>query len=108
MRYDFQRTFQYCEVRRPMSEAKNPTRARKRLLLLVTPSTYRAEAFCVAAEKLDVEVVRGLDLPTELAEQWGVPLAVNFAAPDAATQATVAYAQGHPLDAIIAVDDSAT
>ena len=81
---------------------------RKRLLLLVTPSTYRAEAFCAAAAKLDVEVVRGLDLPPELAEQWGVPLAVSFADPNAATQAIVAYAQEHPLDAIIAVDDSAT
>jgi biotin carboxylase len=91
-----------------MSEAKNPTIARKRLLLLVTPSTYRAEAFCAAAEKLGVEVVRGLDLPPELAEQWGVPLAVNFADPSAAAQAIVAYAQDHPLDAIIAVDDNAT
>ena len=81
---------------------------RKRLLLLVTPSTYRAEAFCAAAEKLDVEVVRGLDLPQELAEQWGVPLAVSFADADAATRAIVAYAKEHPLDAIIAVDDSAT
>ena len=77
-----------------MSEANNPTIARKRLLLLVTPSTYRAEAFCAAAEKLDVEVVRGLDLPQELAEQWGVPLAVSFADPNAATRAIVAYAQG--------------
>src|SRR5215831_12222529 len=80
----------------------------KRLLLLVTPSTYRAEAFCAAAELLNVEVVRGLDLPPELAEQWGVPLAVSFADLDAATQAIVAYAENHPLDAIIAVDDSAT
>jgi biotin carboxylase len=81
---------------------------RQRLLLLVTPSTYRAEAFCAAAERLDVEVVRGIDLPPALAEQWGVPLALDFAAPDAATAAIVAYASERPLDAILAVDDAAT
>ncbi len=91
-----------------MNTSNENANERKRLLLLVTPSTYRAEAFCAAAEKLDVEVVRGLDLPQELAEQWGVPLAVSFTDPDAATRAIVAYAQDHPLDAIIAVDDSAT
>jgi biotin carboxylase len=108
MRYDFWRPFYQSEAGRSMSEAKNPTMVRKRLLLLVTPSTYRAEAFCAAADKLDVEVVRGLDLPPELAEQWGVPLAVHFADSYAATNAIVAYAKEHPLDAIIAVDDSAT
>jgi biotin carboxylase len=81
---------------------------RKRLLLLVTPTTYRAAAFCQAAAMLDVEVVRGLDLPPALAEAWDVPLALDFAEPDAAVQAIVAYAEEHPLHAIVAVDDSAT
>src|SRR5579884_1826853 len=81
---------------------------RKCLLLLVTPTTYRAEAFCQAAEKLGVEVVRGLDLPPALAEAWSVQLALDFGDLDAATQAIVAFAREHPLDAILAVDDSAT
>ncbi len=80
----------------------------KRLLLLVTPTTYRAAAFCNAAERLGVEVVRGLDLPPALAEAWAVQLPLDFSNPDAATAAIVAYAQEHPLDAIVAVDDSAT
>src|SRR5579863_9038499 len=79
-----------------------------RLLLLVTPTTYRAEAFCKAAEKLGVEVVRGLDLPPALADAWAVQLALDFTDPDAATSAIVEYARDHPLDAIVAVDDSAT
>jgi len=81
---------------------------RKRLLLLVSPSTYRAEAFLRAARALDVEVARGIDLPEPLAEAWHVQLAADFTNPDAATEAVVAWAREHPVDAIVAVDDSAT
>ncbi len=82
--------------------------ARKRLLLLVSPSTYRAEAFMEAARTLDVEVVRGLDLPAQLADEWGAPLKTDFSDIEAATRAIAAYAQEHPFDAIVPVDDSAT
>ena len=82
--------------------------ARKRLLLLVSPSTYRAEAFMNAARALDVEIVRGLDLPAQLADEWGAPLKTDFSDIEAATHAIVDYARAHPLDAIVPVDDSAT
>src|SRR5258706_12083535 len=91
-----------------MDEQIETSARRKRLLLLVTPTTYRAEAFCDAAARLGVEVIRGLDLPPALAETWGVPLALDFSDPDAAMRAIVAYAQDHPLDSVIAVDDGAT
>ncbi len=81
---------------------------RKRLLLLVSPSTYRAEAFMEAARTLDVEVVRGLDLPAQLADEWGAPLKTDFSDIEAAISAITAYAQERPLDAIVPVDDSAT
>jgi biotin carboxylase len=81
---------------------------RKRLLLLVSPSTYRAVAFMEAARALDVEVVRGLDLPAQLADEWGAPLKTDFSDVEAATSAIVAFAREHPLDAIVPVDDSAT
>ena len=61
-----------------------------------------------AARTLDVEVVRGLDLPPQLADEWGAPLKTDFSDIEAATQAIVAYAEQHPLDAIVPVDDSAT
>jgi biotin carboxylase len=81
---------------------------RKRLLLLISPNTYRAGAFLDAAQKLDVEAVRGIDLPEGLAEVWDVPLALAFANVEGATRAIVDYAAAHPLDAVVAVDDSAT
>jgi biotin carboxylase len=81
---------------------------RKRLLLLMTPSTYRAQAFLAAAEKLDVEVVKGLDLPRELAEQWNVRLPVDFRDVPGAVERIVAFNAEHPIDAVMAVDDGAT
>ncbi|HEU0027855.1 MAG TPA: ATP-grasp domain-containing protein [Ktedonobacterales bacterium] len=105
-----QKTQRSSKSRRP--RAARPTAApqprRKRLLLLVTPGTYRAEAFMEAAQSLDVDVVRALDLPPQLANEWDVPLKTDFASIESATNAIVEYAQEHPLDAVVAVDDSAT
>ncbi len=61
-----------------------------------------------AARTLDVEVARGLDLPAQLADEWGAPLKTDFSDLAAATRAIVEYAQERPLDAIVPVDDSAT
>ncbi len=86
----------------------------QRLLLLVTPQTYRAQAFVDAARKLsttrnlNVEVVKAVDVPPELAEQWCDAIAVRFSDVDLAAQAIVDYAHDHPLDAILSVDDSAS
>jgi biotin carboxylase len=86
----------------------------KRLLLLVTPQTYRAQAFVDAAHKLNaahklgIEIVKAVDVPPELAEQWCDAMAVRFGDVEAATQAIVEYAKDKPLDAILSVDDSAS
>jgi biotin carboxylase len=93
---------------RPAASAQPPQPRRKRLLLLVTPGTYRAEAFMEAAQALDVDVARALDLPPQLANEWDVPLKTDFASIESATSAIIEYAQEHPLDAVVAVDDSAT
>ena len=37
--------------------------AKKRVVLLMTPATYRAGAFLSAARRLNLEVVVGIDLP---------------------------------------------
>jgi biotin carboxylase len=89
----------------PTSE---PNRAPKRLLLLVSPSTYRAGAFLDAAQRLAVEVVRGVDVPTGLADWWDMPLPLDFTDVAGSVRAIVVYAQEHPLDAVVAVDDAAT
>src|SRR5262245_23806995 len=78
----------------------------RRVLLLVTPQTYRAGPFIEAARRLGIDIVPALDLPPKLAEFWHEPLGVDFNDPAAATAAIVTFAADHPLDAIIAVDDS--
>ena len=88
--------------------SEEDTDRRKRLMLLLSPSTYRAGAFLEAAQKLDVEIVRCLDVPEPLAEQWRVPVAADFGDAETATRSIVAYGTEHPVDAIVAVDDSAT
>ena len=80
----------------------------KRVLLLMSPATYRAGAFLSAARKLNLEVVVGIDLPETLSEYWHVPLGLDFADPEASVRTIVKYAQEHPIHAIFSVDDSAT
>src|SRR5437763_10420704 len=82
--------------------------AKKRVVLLMTPATYRAGAFLSAAKRLNLEVVVGIDLPETLAEYWHVPLGVDFANPEASVRTIVEYAREHPIAAILAVDDAAT
>lgn len=81
---------------------------KQRILLLMTPATYRGGAFLSAARKLDLEVVVGIDLPETLAEYWHVPLGVDFANPESSVETIVAYAREHPFTAILSVDDSAS
>ena len=75
-------------------------------MLLTTVRSYRMEAFRAAADRLGIAVVTGLDLPPELADQWPEALPLSFAAPDEAAAGIAAYAAGHPLAAILSVDDS--
>lgn len=80
----------------------------KRVLLLVTPNTYRAPAFASAAEKLGIEVVYGIDVPAQLSVGWRGALPLDFRNSDEAVRKIVTFAHERPLDAILAVDDSGT
>jgi biotin carboxylase len=82
--------------------------ARKRVLLLLSPLTYRATAFLDAAERLDLDVVKGIDMPRVLAEYWHQPFGLDFSQPDEAVATIVARAATTPFDAILSVDDSAS
>ncbi len=86
----------------------NTQHEQKRVLLLMTPATYRAGAFLSAAKKLGLEVVVGIDLPETLSEYWHVPLGLDFADPQASIRTIVEYANEHPIHAVLSVDDSAT
>src|SRR2546427_4904028 len=81
---------------------------RKRILLLMSPATYRAGAFLKAARHLGLEVVVGIDLPETLADYWHVPLGVDFADIDASVRTIVTFAGQHPITAILSVDDAAS
>lgn len=77
-----------------------------RIMLLTTVRSYRLEAFRAAAEYLGIEVITGVDLPDELADQWPDALPLTFADVDESTRRIVAYAAERPLSAVMAVDDS--
>ncbi|HEY1390085.1 MAG TPA: ATP-grasp domain-containing protein [Ktedonobacterales bacterium] len=91
-----------------MASDETQAPGRKRLLLLMTPATYRAGAYFDAAQHLDTEVVRGLDLPKALAEEWGVQLALDFADIESSVATLKEAHARQPFDAIVPVDDSAT
>lgn len=78
----------------------------RRVLLLLTASTYRSEAFTEAAAQLGIEVVTTIDMPRQLAEFWHTEQGLDFSDLDASTAAIVKLAAQQPLDAITAVDDS--
>jgi biotin carboxylase len=83
----------------------------KRVLLLLSPLTYRAGAFLEAAERLGLEVARGVDMPKSLAEYWHAtsdPLGLDFSRPEEAAGQIAEEAERAPFDAIISVDDSAS
>ncbi len=75
-------------------------------MLLTTPRSYRLEAFRVAAERLDIEVITGIDLPDELADQWPGALPLPFNDVEAAVERIAAHAVERPLAAVLSVDDS--
>ena len=81
---------------------------RKRILLLMSPATYRAGAFVSAAQRLNLEIVVGIDLPETLADYWHVPLGVDFADTEGSLRTIVEFAQQHPFTAILSVDDAAS
>jgi biotin carboxylase len=80
----------------------------KRILLLMSPATYRAGAFLSAAKKLDLAVAVGVDLPETLSAYWHVPLGLDFADPRQSIETIVEYARDHALAAVLSLDDSAT
>src|SRR5215469_4460307 len=82
--------------------------ASRRILLLMSPATYRAGAFLSAARSLELEVVVGIDLPETLSEYWHVPLGLDFADPEASLKIIIEFAREHSLHAILSLDDSAT
>jgi len=80
----------------------------KRVILLSSSLSYRAEPFREAARNLGLNVTLGLDMPDPLAEYWTPTLPVDFKSPQPAAQRIFAHAKDEPVAAIIPVDDGAT
>ncbi len=77
-----------------------------RLLLLMTTTTYRANAFLEAARRLDVPVVVGSDRRQVLAGgNPGGHLTLDFLAPVEATRTITEFAREYPIRAVVAADD---
>src|SRR5947209_18397050 len=66
--------YDYLITKRNSLMTTTPENIQKRVLLLMSPATYRAGAFLSAARSLHLEVVVGIDLPETLADYWHVPL----------------------------------
>ncbi len=81
---------------------------RKRVLLLMSPATYRAGAFLNAARKLNMDIVVGIDLPESLADYWHIPLAVDFMNIEISIKTIVTFSQQYPIHAVLSVDDGAS
>lgn len=79
-----------------------------RIILLIGGRTYRANSFIQAAEKLVLEVVKGIDLPKELADFYKPTLPLDFKNVAASAEQVIAYAKQNPVSAILSVDDDAT
>lgn len=87
-----------------------------RLLLLVSANSYRARAFLQAAQRLGVEVVRGVDAPGPMAGVRsgvgdagpGARLALDFRDPEKSTRTIAEFARSHPLQAVLPIDDGGT
>jgi biotin carboxylase len=79
-----------------------------RILLLASARTYRNTAFTEAARKLGLEVVLGLDLPPPFLKNRADRLALDYRDLSQSAETIAAYAQSHPVSAILGVDDSGT
>jgi biotin carboxylase len=76
-----------------------------RVLVLASAHSYRMEAFLAAAERLGVEVVRGVDVPPAHVGAGEGVIGLDFKDPARALRQVQAYARQRPLQAVIPTDD---
>ncbi|MFQ5889317.1 MAG: ATP-grasp domain-containing protein [Gemmatimonadota bacterium] len=79
-----------------------------RVLLLMSRTTYRAQAFLEAAERLELDAAVGSDHRLPLADlSPACSLELDFRSLQPSVEAIVRLAEGRPLAAVVSVDDSA-
>jgi biotin carboxylase len=77
----------------------------RRILFLTTPSSYRAQPFLAAAERLGIEALVAEDTPSAL-PSCADRIALDFSDHRRAAAQIAQLASEQPLDALIAIDDS--
>jgi biotin carboxylase len=89
----------------PEGEQRQP-----RVVLLASPATYRTGAFLQAASRLGLDAVQAIDTPEALlaAAACAPFLPLDFAREEKAIAALSGLAAERPIDAVLALDDSAT
>jgi biotin carboxylase len=76
------------------------------VLVILPTATYRATDFVTAAAELGLRLVVASDAGHALADRAGAGFVeIDCSQPEAAAAAIVAYAEQHPLDAVVAADD---
>src|SRR4029077_7170439 len=80
-----------------------------RVLLLIPSRTYRTHDFMEAASRLGIEVVVGSEHRSALARLMeDRQLRLDFHDIARSTRTIVVFPGGHPLNAVVAVDDAGT
>lgn len=86
----------------------HPSPPTRRVILLASASSYRAESFVEAANRLGIEVVKGYDMPAPLVKDAACRLPLDYQDVEESAQAIAAFAAANPVQAILSADDSAT
>ncbi len=82
---------------------------RPRILLLLSSSSYRAEDFLSAAERLQVDVTVGSDYRNALADEvYGSTIELDFDDAAGSVEAIRRLAEDRPLSAVVAAEDAGT
>lgn len=80
-----------------------------RLLMLVPTATYRAAAFVRAARRIEADVTVAFEKPSSLADLLPTDLiTLDFDQPERCAAQMKTFADSHPIDAVIGVDDRVT
>ncbi len=82
---------------------------RRRVLLLLSSSSYRAEDFLSAAERLQVDVTVGSDYRNALADEvYGTTIELDFDDVKGSIEVIRRLAEDRPLSAVVAGEDAGT
>ncbi|MGH7227790.1 MAG: ATP-grasp domain-containing protein [Nitrospiraceae bacterium] len=77
-----------------------------RLLLLLPTTTYRAEAFLEAAQRLNLDVAVGTEgVPALAKQESSAVLPLDFRHVEDSVRKAVEFSLHHPIDAVLGVDD---